>query len=162
MTHASSQRGLSLVELLLALAIAAAIMFPLVQMQATAASGGAIVRAQLEVEREADFALERIAARVRTTPPAPLAPNATEFGGVSFLQVGQQLVERSNGVDRVLAESVTGFRIVSPANIGGQPLVQVSLTLARARSATAGEALALANAGATTTAEATVRMGSGL
>jgi prepilin-type N-terminal cleavage/methylation domain-containing protein len=163
----TSQRGLSLVELLIALAITAAIMFPLVQMQATAASATAIIRTQLEVQREADFALERIVARVRATPPATLAPNASAsssgawFGSVTFLRVGEQLVERSNGVDSVLAESVTNFRIVSPTGTGA-PLVQVSLTLAHARAATNAVASGLANAGATTTAEATVRMGSAL
>ncbi len=153
MKQRAFERGLSLIELLVALAITAALMLPLVQMQATAASSTAIIRTQLDVEREADFALERIAARVRSTPPALLAPNATDstsgvwFGGVTFLRVGEQLIERSNGVDSVLADSVSDFRIVAPAG-NGTPLVRVSLTLAPA--------------GAATTAMATVRMGSGL
>ncbi|HEX9174015.1 MAG TPA: prepilin-type N-terminal cleavage/methylation domain-containing protein [Telluria sp.] len=162
------QRGLSLVELLAGLAIAAAVMAPLVQMQSTAASAAVIVRTQLEAEREADFALERIVARVRSTAPAALAANASEassgnwFGSVTFLRVGEQLLERSGGVDQVLAESVTDFRIVALASVGAQPLVQVSLTLAHARSASNEQALALAAAGASTTAQATVRMGSAL
>jgi hypothetical protein len=159
---------LSLVELLVALAISAALMLPLVQMQATAASGVAIVRTRLETEREADFALERIVARVRATPASPLTPNASAdtsgswFGGVSFLRIGQQLVERSNGVDSVLADSVTDFSITAPVTADGPQLVQVSLTLAQARSPSAAQAMSLASAGATVTADATVRMGSGL
>jgi prepilin-type N-terminal cleavage/methylation domain-containing protein len=149
-----SQHGLSLVELLIALAITASVMFPLVQMQATAASGAAIVRSQLEVQREADFALERIAARVRMTPPAELAPNGTTdtsgnwFGTVTFLRAGTRLLERSNGVDHELAASVTDFRITSLQSAETRPLVLVSLTVA--------------NAGKAVTAEATVRMGSAL
>jgi prepilin-type N-terminal cleavage/methylation domain-containing protein len=168
MTRRRFQRGLSLVELLAGLAIAAAVMAPLAQMQSTAASAAAIVRTQLEVEREADFALERIVARVRSTTPAPLAANANEassgnwFGGVTFVRVGGQLLERSGGVDQVLAESVTDFRIVALTSVGAQPLVQVSLTLAHARSASTEQAAALVAAGASTTARATVRMGSAL
>ena len=168
MKRPPSQRGLSLVEVLVALAISAAIMVPLVQMQATAAAATAIVRTRLDVEREADFALERIVARVRATPPALLTPNASDdtsgtwFAGVVFLRNGEQLVERSNGVDSVLAESVTNFRIISEAGEGTQPLIKISLTLAHARAASNAEASALATAGATTTADATVRMGSGL
>ncbi|MGZ5202707.1 MAG: hypothetical protein ACXWC4_23335, partial [Telluria sp.] len=92
----------------------------------------------------------------RATPAVPLAANASTdtsgswFGGVTFLRVGQQLIERSNGVDSVLADSVTAFSITAPTIADGPQLVQVSLTLAQA------------NAGATTTAAATVRMGSGL
>lgn len=154
MNRITSQRGLSLVELLLALAITVVILAPLVDMQRTAASAGAIVRDQMEVQREADFALDRIAARIRATAPAVLPSKASDdtsgnwFGTVTFQRKGEQLIERSGGTDRVLAEQVTGFSILAPATPGAQPVIQVILSLSRN--------------GATTKAEAMVRMGTAL
>lgn len=162
------QHGLSLLELLLGLAITAVIMAPLLPMLDNAHAAARISAERQDLERSASFALQRIGARVRTSAPSSLLaslPRVDWFKSVSFLLLrcdasgacvtvdscdpgtaACRLVEREKGVDRVLAESVTAFSIETPAVIAGQPLVEISLALARGQ--------------ASTSASATVRMGS--
>lgn len=143
-------RGISLVELLLALAVAAIVLAPLAGLLRTGAAASSVAADRVALERDADFALERIAARVRATAPVLLAPqsDSTSSGSwfsVTFQSGGGKLTESGSGTTRVLAENVTAFSITAPTVLTGQQLVQASLTLSR------GDA--------STTHTATVRLG---
>lgn len=63
MTTRNAQRGYTLVELLLGLAIAAIILLPLADMLRTSADSARTVRSRLDLNAEANFAIEKIAAR---------------------------------------------------------------------------------------------------
>jgi type II secretory pathway component PulJ len=128
------QSGISLIELLLALAITAMVMVPLLGLVRTTAATSSHVGPRFELERQADFAVQRIAAQVRGG--APIA-NYSVSGG--------KLIETKGTVVSTLADSVTAFTPNMPVNAVGQQLVQVSLTLARD--------------GASATAMATIRAG---
>jgi prepilin-type N-terminal cleavage/methylation domain-containing protein len=128
------QSGFSLVELLLALAITAAVMVPLLGLLTTTAAASSHTGPRFELERQADFAVQRIAAQLRAGAPTT---NYTLNGG--------KLIETKGTVTSTLAESVTAFSQSVPVNAVGQQLVQISLTLTR------GDASA--------TAVATVRAG---
>jgi prepilin-type N-terminal cleavage/methylation domain-containing protein len=128
------QGGFSLVELLLALALTAAIMVPLVGLVSTTAAASSHTGPRFELERQADFAVQRIAAQLRSGAPTT---NYTVSGG--------KLIETNGTVTSTLADSVTAFSQTMPVSAVGQQLVQVSLTLTRG--------------GASATAVATVRAG---
>jgi Tfp pilus assembly protein PilW len=130
----SRQSGVSLVELLLALAITAMVMVPMLELLRTTSATSSQVKPRFDLEREADFAVQRIAAQVRGG--APIA---------NYSLSGDKLIEKNGTVVSTLAESVTAFSQNMPAAAAGQQLVQFSLTLARD--------------GASTTAGATVRAG---
>jgi hypothetical protein len=130
-------RGISLVELLVSLAVAAIVLLPLAGLLRTNAAASGEAADRVAIERDADFALERIAARVRATTPALLSPlpdntsSGTWFGSVTFQLGAGKLLETSGGGSRVLAEGVTIFSISAPTVNSGQQLVQVTLALAR-------------------------------
>jgi Tfp pilus assembly protein PilW len=130
----SRQSGVSLVELLLALAITAMVMVPLLGLVRTTAATSSHLSPLFELERQADFAVQRIVAQVR---------NGASIANYSVN--GGKLTETNGAIVSTLADSVTAFSANMPVNAVGQQLVQVSLTLAR------GDASA--------TAVATVRAG---
>jgi len=130
----SRQSGLSFVELLIALAITAMVMVPMLGLLRTTAATSNQVKPRFDLEREADFAVQRIAAQVRGGAPVS-----------NYSLSGDKLIETNGTVVSTLAESVTAFSQSMPATAAGQQLVQVSLTLARD--------------GASTTANATIRAG---
>jgi len=144
-------RGLSLAELLLGLAIGALLLAPLPAMLQGAGAAARAADNQVALEREADFALERIAARIRDTA---VSPGLTDKPGSEWLKpavysVADGVLVEQQGMDRyVLAESVSGFALSASSSEGGQPLVKVSLDLARGS--------------ASTSAVTTVRLGSAL
>lgn len=136
------QRGLSLLEMLLSLAVAAIVLVPLRGLLRTNAAASGVAADRVTIEREADFALERIAARVRATPAALLAPNADSstsggwFGAWVFQLSAGKLTETNGSSVRVLAENVTAFSITAPTVLAGQQRVEASLTLARGDAST--------------------------
>jgi Tfp pilus assembly protein PilW len=130
----SRQSGVSLVELLLALALTAMVMVPLLGLVRTTAAASSHVSPRFELERQADFAVQRIAAQVRGG--ASIANYSVNAG---------KLIETNGTVVSTLADSVTAFSPNMPVTAAGQQLVQVSLTLARD--------------GASATAVATIRAG---
>lgn len=134
MMRATVQMGLSLVELLVALAITAVVMVPLLGLVQTTAAASSHLQPRFALQREADFAVQRIAAGVRGGTPA-----------ASYARDGARLVETRDGVVSTLAESVSDFSQATQASNAGQPLVQISLTLERD--------------GASASAGATVRVG---
>jgi Tfp pilus assembly protein PilW len=132
----SRSRGLSLVELLLALALAAMMLAPLAAMMLNMATASAAAADRTALARDADFALTRIAAAVRATPATLLTPPANggtddsnNWFDVEFKWENGQLMQKHP--DGVLADNVTNFAITAPYVEAGQQLVQVSLTLAR-------------------------------
>ena len=152
MNRPARAHGLSLVELLLGLAVTALLLAPLAPMLDTAHAAARVTGEQAALEREAGFALERIAARIRATPASSSLQNQPDSEWLkpavyAHLDNGT-LVERQNGAEYPLADSVTAFELSAPPVQGAGALIQVSLTLQR------GDASA--------SASATVRMGSAL
>lgn len=124
------QRGLSLIELLLGLAIMAMIMAPLVPMLETASAAARIGGSQAALEQEADFALERIAARIRATDPVVLSGASADWlTPAVYVVVDKTLFERQGGNNYPLAEGVSDFRLEAVA--GTLPLIRISLALER-------------------------------
>lgn len=143
--------GLSLTELLLGLAIGALLLAPLPAMLQNAGAAARVADDQVALEREADFALERIAARIRTTAAAPdMADKPVKdwLKPAAYSVADGVLVEQQGKDSYVLAESVSSFDLSMSSSEAGQPLLKVSLSLARG--------------GASTTATAAVRLGSAL
>ena len=135
---ASRQRGLTLLEMLLALAAGALLLsaaLPMLNLTVSAATTAATTD-QMDVDRQAAFAIERIATVVRATPPVILAAQDNSSSGAwfkpsTFRVSGTQLVEQRDpdSTLHVLADSVTGFSITNLPVSDGRQLVQVSLTL---------------------------------
>ncbi|QOY94532.1 prepilin-type N-terminal cleavage/methylation domain-containing protein [Massilia sp. UMI-21] len=149
--YSRDQQGLSLIELLVGLAITGLVMAPLLPMLETAHAAARITAERNDLERSANFALARIAARVRAAAPSPdlaAKPQEKWFDPYSYLVVDGNLVERNDDdhTDRVLADSVKRISLDAPAVDAGRPLVTISLDLERGQ--------------ASATATATVRMGS--
>lgn len=139
------QAGISLIELMLGLAITALVMAPLVPMLQTATAAAGITGDQAAIEQEAGFALERIAARIRATAPtADLAtkPNTEWFkpAVVYSLSKTGTLNEQQGRENYVVAESVTAFDMTVAAAESDQPLITVSLSLARGSARTSATA----------------------
>ena len=142
------ERGLSLVELLLGLAITALVMAPLVPMLQTANATASVAGDQIALQREADFALERIAARIRASAPSAKTidkPSSEWLKPAEYVFSNGALLEQQGKESYVLAESVTAFTLSGAMTDSAQPLIKVSLSLARGASST--------------TVAATVRMG---
>jgi len=76
MTAPGPQHGYTLVELLLGLAISAIILLPLADLLGTSADSARMVRAQLDLGADANFAIDRIAASAAAATGAK-APGAT-------------------------------------------------------------------------------------
>lgn len=151
MAGRSHARGLSLVELLLGLAIGALVMAPLVAMLRTASAAAPVAGGRIALERDADFALERIAARIRLTAPSTALidkPSEEWLKPAVYSVSAGVLVEQMDKKTSPLAEGVTAFGMTVAAADSEQPLVTVSLSLG------------LPDGGPSTTASATVRMGS--
>jgi Tfp pilus assembly protein PilW len=127
----AAQSGLGLVELMLALAITALVMVPLLELLRTTAAASSHVTPRFALQREAAFAVQRIAAQVRAGVPI-----------TSFSRDGDRLVETNGTVASTLAGSVSAFSKSEPVAAAGQQLVLVSLTLTRdGASASAGAAI---------------------
>lgn len=140
------ERGLSLIELLLALAITAVVLAPLVPMLATASNAARIGGDQLAVEREADFALERIAARIRakTTTLAHIIGSSCDqdLATPVLYKVSNGVLSEKQGEDsHDLASSVSCITFDTLSSSTGQTLVKVSLSLVRNDASTAATAV---------------------
>jgi Tfp pilus assembly protein PilW len=146
---AFQERGISLVELLLGLAITALVLAPLVPLLETASAASRMARNQIALEQEADFALARIAARIRVTASSEdLSKPSTEWLKPAVYSVVGGVLREQQGADTYpLAESVTAFNLSASA-AGGAPRITATLSLERD--------------GASTTAVTTVRLGTAL
>jgi Tfp pilus assembly protein FimT len=141
------QRGLSLVELLIGLALTALVLMVLPPMLQTASATSRAGGDRVAIEREANFAIDRVAARIRATavPDKISGTPADWLQPTVYVLNNGVLSEQQGKLSYVVAESVTDFSLAAPSTTGSQPLVKVSITLAR------GDA--------TTTASTTVRLG---
>ena len=142
------QGGLTLIELLLSMAVAALIMVPLFNMLQTMTAASAVATRQAALQRDADDALSHIAARIMAAPVPPMwagldqrienAAVATTFGKVKFfLDASGKVVEAEGAEQRTLAESVASLEFSASHMLAGQPLVDVTLTMSGDDAATA-------------------------
>ena len=141
---ASREHGVSLVELMLGLAITALVLAPLVPMIRTASAAARLGGEQVALEQEADFAVERIAARIRATPPAQLTgPSSGWLLPATYTWTASTgtLAEQQQGASYTLAESVTAFGLAARASEGGQPMIEVNLTLKRGDAVSSASAI---------------------
>ncbi len=164
----SSQRGMTLIELLIATAIGAillAAMNGLVKLGLDAQAAG---RSANELAYQGRFALERITARARATAPKVLTAAGANTSGDWFAPTGctgaacvmycrnadSELRETTTAnadcnLGTVLAGNVTAFAATLPAPVSppGRPAAVLSLTLAAA--------------GNTVTLSSSIRLGGG-
>jgi prepilin-type N-terminal cleavage/methylation domain-containing protein len=149
-----AQRGLTLAELLLALAITGVLMVPLAAMFQTAANSGIAVRSALDLNSDARFALDRIAVRVQTASMindsngTVLQPGTAPAPALKYAIVDGDLVESEYATSTstilttikiilapaprrvsTIATNVTAFQLSAP-NTNGQPLLTIAMTLA--------------------------------
>lgn len=140
MRRLAVQRGWTLVELLVALALTAALMAPLASMFRNAANSGAAARAGLDVNSDVRFAMGRIAQRVAALTPAAVDAAMGDANALlaplSYALSGTDLVETDTSVSparsSVIANKVSAFRLSAPATGDGQPVVTIELTVAAA------------------------------
>jgi len=163
-------RGFTILELLLALASGALLLssvMPMLNMTIASATSSA-TSDQADLERQAAFAVDRIARVVRATAPVVLAPPPPPTGLIGLLTPnvtidstttgtwltpstfqlsGTSLVETIQGdpAPHVLADSVTAVAFTQLPLTDGRQLVQVDLTLT--------------NGNASTTVSSVMRMG---
>jgi prepilin-type N-terminal cleavage/methylation domain-containing protein len=149
-----AQRGLTLAELLLALAITAVIMVPLAAMFQAAANSGIAVRSALDLNSDARFSLDRIAVRAQTasmindSKGTILQPGSAPAPALKYAIVDGDLVESEYATSTstilsiitvilapaprrvsTIATNVTAFQLSAPAT-NGQPLLKIAMTLA--------------------------------
>lgn len=133
-TASARQHGVTLVELLMVVAATAVIMVPVVAMLDTTVDAGSAVATRRALDQDAAFAIERIAARIRATPRRRLDPNTSASDSESwfparFSKKASQLVEKLDGTERVIADSVTAFSITAQ-NVGADAtLVEATVEL---------------------------------
>ena len=139
------ETGLTLIELLLAIAIMALVLASLTDMLQLAARASTLAGEEMALQREADFALARVSNRIAVTP----APASSKWPGLDqktnqenilvtkfdkfeiFVDGAGQLIEAEGAERRILAESVRTLSISATRSSGGAPLVEVALSLAR-------------------------------
>jgi len=139
------QAGLTLIELLLAIAIMALVLASLTDMLQSASRASTLAGDAMALQREADFALARVANRIAVSP-VPVSSKwpgldqktnkenilVTKFDKVEiFVDGAGQLIEAEGAERRTLAEAVQTLSISATRSSGGAPLVQVALRLAR-------------------------------
>jgi len=139
----STQRGLTMVELMLALVVGALILGALNGVVDLALRASASGRQDNEIVYQAGFAIERIASKARATPPKLLtAPALAGTTGDWFsptmycLKGGNRLVETTvsdtscTGAN-VIADKVMAFSAQLPAGAGpvDHPLATITLTM---------------------------------
>jgi prepilin-type N-terminal cleavage/methylation domain-containing protein len=143
------QSGFTLLEVMLALAAGALLLsavLPMLTLSVAAATNPATTE-QADLDRQAAFAMERIARAVRARAPAALsaqspATTGTWLAPATFQLSGSQapytLVEKRDGdaVLHVLAESVQSVTFTALPLSDGRQLIQVDLALQSANAST--------------------------
>lgn len=140
MTTPRPARGYTLLELLIGLAIAALVMLPLSEMLRAGADSARFVRAGLDQNADARFALGRIVAQAaRTDGPLPDAANAGNpaawLAPLQYALTNGALVETApDGKtvrNSVLATRVRAFDLNVPDVGAGRPVLRIDLVLDR-------------------------------
>jgi len=133
-------RGYTLLELLVGLAIAAIVMLPLTDMLRAGVENARFVRAELDRNADARFAIGRIANQATRNGPVPgpaTAGNpAAWLAPLQYTLQNGVLVETDPTTGRVrqsvLATGVQSFALDIPDNGVGQPVLRIDLVLGRA------------------------------
>jgi Tfp pilus assembly protein FimT len=136
MTASRRQGGLTLVELLLGLAITATLVAPLAAMFQTASDSSLSARGALDLNREARFALDRIARSAAAAPAVTVGANAADPNTwllPTYTLAGTDLVETDTSVKptrtSTIASNVTTFQLSVPDIGDGQALMKIDLKL---------------------------------
>ncbi len=142
------QTGLSLVELLVSVAITAILVAPLALAVRASAGAQASAKAVNDVNQQARFAMQRIAAAIRSTPAATtLGAKAANTTGawlaptVYCLNGSGEVIETSTfdtlcSGSSAIASGVTAFSVqIFNAGAGAAPVIEIQLTLAGAQGA---------------------------
>jgi prepilin-type N-terminal cleavage/methylation domain-containing protein len=139
MTTSCPARGYTLLELLIGLAIAALVMLPLSEMLRAGADSARFVRAGLDQNADARFALDRIVAKAANAQ----RPNATNVDNPAAYWLAPLQYTLTNGVlvetapvgntvrNSVLATGVRAFNLRVPDVGAGRPVLRIDLTLDR-------------------------------
>lgn len=163
------ERGLTLAELLLALAMTAIVMVPLAGMFQTATSGALATRAALDLNSDARFALERIAQRatgassVRDANGVVVSPGAAPAPALTYTVVNGNLVETENATTTSLIGSIITILLPTPPRVSviASNVVAIALSTPPTNGQTLLKIdLSLAAGGAEVKASRTVRVGS--
>lgn len=135
------QAGLTLIELLVAMALSAVVLATLASMVRGAAAASTVTMTQLEYQQQARFAVRRIMMQVRLAKAGTLSSKTDDASSGSWfsptfydLRAGSSagtlaLVETLSGASRIIAEPVKSFKITSPDLAAGQTLVEVAVTV---------------------------------
>ena len=139
---ARSQRGLSLIELLVSIAIASMLAVPLMLAVRSGASARAAAGATIDVDQQARFAMQRMAAAIQRTPAATVlgAKAATTTGDwlspVMFCLNGSGALVETVPADAsctgsaVIASGVTAFSAQTyVAGAGAAKVIEIQLTV---------------------------------
>ncbi|MDO8208473.1 MAG: prepilin-type N-terminal cleavage/methylation domain-containing protein [Gallionella sp.] len=154
----STQCGVTLIELVLAIAIGAILLSGISNLLKIGLDAGASVRNSNELAYQGSFALARITDKARVTTPKILTTPAANTSGDWFapvmycLNAGNQLIETTTADTActgtlVIAGNVSAFSATLPAVIG-RPVAQFSLTMS--------------NAGSTQALSSGIRLGGGV
>lgn len=159
---APSSRGMTLIELMIAVAIGALVLASLNSVVALGVQAQALGRSANDLAYQGRFALERMTAKARGATPQPLSTPAANTSGSWFaptmycLNGSQQLIETATADSgctgtTVIASKVGGFSAQQPASPGpvDEPVAVLGLTLTDAAS------------GRTVTLSTSVRLGGG-
>lgn len=124
--------GYTLVELLLALAIAAIILLPLADMLRTSADSARLVRSRLDLGAEATFALDRIAAKAAAaTGTAAASEDWLKLLGFAACKDTRELLEGAGcgQPDRNAIVAANVDRVDLSAPDTSTPTLRIALTL---------------------------------
>lgn len=124
--------GYTLVELLLGLAIAAIILLPLADLLRTSADSARTVRSRLDLNADASFAIERIAASAAAAGrPEDAQQDWFALLGFKECKSTREVLEAAScdQPDRgaVVASNVDRFDLITPDS--GSPTLRIALTL---------------------------------
>ena len=141
---AHAQSGLTLMELLIALAIAALLVAPLAAAVGNALRAQSVASEANDVAQQARFAMRRMEAAVRNTAPHALAAKAADTSGdwlapVAFCRNnGQKMLRETtpsdvacnSGASSVIADNVSAFSVQSfNAGAGAGQVIELRLVL---------------------------------
>ena len=145
---AIAQRGLSLIELLVSIAIASMLAVPLMVAVRSGMSARNVAGAAIDVDQQARFAMQRMAAAIQRTPAATVlgAKAATTTGDwlspVMFCLNGSGALVETVPADAsctgtaVIASGVTAFSALNyAAGAGASKVIEIQLTVSSSQGA---------------------------
>ena len=136
-----SQRGLTLVEVLVAMAIAAVVIVPLARAMRDALTAQTVGTEINDVSQQARFAMQRMVAAVQRTAPHTLsaksATTTADWLDVTFCLNGSGQIIETTSLDllcalssTVVADRVTTFSVQTyAAGANAQTVIEIQLTI---------------------------------